>query len=310
MTKVARLYHVRGLRQAEIAERLLLSQSRVSRLLSAAEAAGIVRTVVVTPPGLNSEVEDRLEETFGLPEAHVVDIVAADDDELLTDLGHVTASILAGSPLRVGTIGYTSWSRTLRHCVEVLVPQTSRADRVVELLGDLGPPALQHQAAQSTERLAALTGAEPLYLRVPGILPSSALREAFVDQDTHARKTLHAMDDLDVALVGIGGCRPVAALAGAGFFSEEQFAQARAVGAVGEVCLRFIDAAGELVATPLDDLVLGVSADQLRAAGRRYAVAGGEDKHDAVLAALRGRWVDTLVTDTETARVVLAAGPA
>ena len=45
VTKVARLYHVRGLRQAEIAARLQLSQSRVSRLLSQAEESGVVRTV-------------------------------------------------------------------------------------------------------------------------------------------------------------------------------------------------------------------------------------------------------------------------
>ena len=40
MTKVARLYYEQGLRQAEIADRLDLSQSRVSRLLKQAEKEG------------------------------------------------------------------------------------------------------------------------------------------------------------------------------------------------------------------------------------------------------------------------------
>ena len=48
-TKVARLYHTHGLRQTEIADRLAISQSRVSRLLTQAEDAGIVRTVVAVP---------------------------------------------------------------------------------------------------------------------------------------------------------------------------------------------------------------------------------------------------------------------
>ena len=43
MTKVARLYHSRGVRQTEIASRLGISQARVSRLLRAAEEAEIVR---------------------------------------------------------------------------------------------------------------------------------------------------------------------------------------------------------------------------------------------------------------------------
>ena len=46
---VAWLYHTRGLRQGAIAERLHISQSRVSRLLDQAVELGIVRTVVVLP---------------------------------------------------------------------------------------------------------------------------------------------------------------------------------------------------------------------------------------------------------------------
>ena len=42
MTKVAHLYHAKGLGQIEIAQRLGLSQARVSRLLAAAKEKGIV----------------------------------------------------------------------------------------------------------------------------------------------------------------------------------------------------------------------------------------------------------------------------
>jgi DNA-binding transcriptional regulator LsrR (DeoR family) len=52
LTRVARLYHTERLRQAEVAERLSLSQSGVSRALRRASELGIVRTVVVPPPGL------------------------------------------------------------------------------------------------------------------------------------------------------------------------------------------------------------------------------------------------------------------
>jgi len=40
---------------------------------------------------------------------------------------------------------------------------------------------------------------------------------------------------------------------------------------------------------------------------RRVAVAGGERKVTAVLGALRGGWVNVLVTDVETARRLVAA---
>jgi DNA-binding transcriptional regulator LsrR (DeoR family) len=38
------------------------------------------------------------------------------------------------------------------------------------------------------------------------------------------------------------------------------------------------------------------------------AFAGGEDKHKAIAAALRGRWVTGLITDEASARYALSRG--
>ncbi|MFD0516707.1 XRE family transcriptional regulator [Paractinoplanes durhamensis] len=49
LTKVARMYHERGMRQPQIAQQLHISQPRVSRLLKRAVDLGIVRTTVIAP---------------------------------------------------------------------------------------------------------------------------------------------------------------------------------------------------------------------------------------------------------------------
>ena len=66
VTKVARLYHARGLRQAEIAERLRLSQPRVSRLLAHADRLDIVRSIVAVPTELNRELELGLSRAYSV----------------------------------------------------------------------------------------------------------------------------------------------------------------------------------------------------------------------------------------------------
>jgi DNA-binding transcriptional regulator LsrR (DeoR family) len=63
------------------------------------------------------------------------------------------------------------------------------------------------------------------------------------------------------------------------------------------------------VPTSLDELVIGISLDQLRKAGRRVAVAGGVAKHQALAAALAGKWIDVLVTDVDSANMLLASAP-
>jgi DNA-binding transcriptional regulator LsrR (DeoR family) len=309
---VARLYHARGLRQGQIAQRLRLSQPRVFRLLQQAEQLGVVRNVVEVPTGLNSDLEEDLERRYGLAEAHVVDAVAEDEDELTRDLGQATARFLAARTQPARTIGFTSWSRTFRHTVAALSPLRLGTDRVVEMLGDLGSPMVQHDTAHMTQRLAALTGGRPTFLRVPGVLSDPDLREIILGRDPHAREALGLLDSLDLALIGAGPCEVVAPLEpGDNFFTQAQFDHARRQGAVGQLCLRFLDADGAPVDTPMNNLVIGVTLDQLRVARSRWVVAGGPSKYPIIRAALVGQWVDMLVTDTVTAHhLVSVAGPA
>ena len=89
---VAWLYHTRGLRQGAIAERLHISQSRVSRLLDQAVELEIVRTVVVLPEDEQSVLELELESAYGLKEVHVHDVgKVADEAELVRELGQLLA---------------------------------------------------------------------------------------------------------------------------------------------------------------------------------------------------------------------------
>ena len=99
------------------------------------------------------------------------------------------------------------------------------------------------------------------------------------------RDKLDMLDQIDLALVGIGTCDVDPPLrAGESYFTEEQLQDVRRRGAVGQVCLRFIDADGAPVDSPLDSLVLGVTTAQLRSARRRWVAAGAKE----VLSTSRG----------------------
>lgn len=186
-----------------------------------------------------------------------------------------------------------------------------KAKHVVELLGGVGGPSTQHQATTATEKLAKLTDAEPMFLRVPGVTPSVDVRDAILANDPYARQALDVLDQLDIALVGIGNGTIVPPLVGGdNFFSEEEFQRAHELGAVGEINLRFMDHNGSFIESGLDERVVGVTLDQLRRADQRIAVSGGESKQRALLAAVRGGWINVLVTDEESAEFLVANGPA
>lgn len=310
MTKVSHLYHSKGIVQTDIAKRLSLSQARVSRLLSAAENQGIVKRIVISPAGLFSEMERELEERFGLVQAHVIDASVEDENELVDSLGVALASVFHLMPIDGKSIGFTSWSRSMRAFVNALSPFPKvNAKQIVEMLGGVGQPSMQHLATVATESLATLTGARTVFLRIPGVVSSIEMRDALLSADSHAREALGQFNSLDVALVGIAPASAASHLdQGSNFFSQEQFSHAREQGAVGEINLRFLDSEGNPTAEDLNDLVIGISLEQLKNVGVKIGVSGGKAKHEATLAALRGGWLDILVTNTDTAKFLLSTG--
>lgn len=303
MVIVARLYHVHGVRQREVAARLGLSQTRVSRLLRQAEQLEIVRTVIAVPEGIHPHLEDRVEQAYDVAEVHVVDLPHPDAD-IAAVLGRAAARHFGEATLGGARIGFTSWSRTLREMAFALRSSQPRAGttHVVEMLGGLGPPTLQHSATRATQALASALGAEPVFLRTPGVIADRALRAAAL-RDPHVQRALGLLDDLDVAFVGVGPVDVHSELrAGENFFDSDQLDRARVAGATAQLNQRFLGPDGTPVETSLDDLVVGTTLAQLRSAARRVVVAGGPSKHAAVRSALSGGWVDVLVTDVATAR--------
>jgi DNA-binding transcriptional regulator LsrR (DeoR family) len=302
IVKVAQMYHERGINQSAIAAQLKISQARVSRLLKLAQEQGIVRTTVHVPPGVFTEIERALEERFGA-QVVVVDTGGARDEEIVQALAPSAAVHLEGAVASGEIIGISSWSESLLAAVEAMHPLRKVATRyVVQVLGGVGRPGSQGYATRLTERLAEVCHARPVFLLGPGIVGTPGARQTLL-RDPHFAEVTAYYDRLSMVLTGIGGLAAPSRLLreSAGVVSLEDQEDLRARGAVGEICLRFFDERGKLVQSPLDARVIGVSYDQLKRTPQTIAVAGGGRKFTAIRAALRGRWVDTLITDLNVA---------
>lgn len=125
--------------------------------------------------------------------------------------------------------------------------------------------------------------------------------------DQYVREAMEALGDLTLALVGIGALEPSTLLQSSGnIFSEKELKALGRKGAVGDICLRFFDADGLPVVSALDDRVIGMDLEQLRKPRRAVGLAGGPRKYAAIQGALRGRFVNVLITDRFTAERLAA----
>lgn len=127
------------------------------------------------------------------------------------------------------------------------------------------------------------------------------VREAFL-KEQRISETLELAKRADVALVGIGSVDPsVSSLIRAGYMDEEELAVIRRRGAVGDICARQFDIQGRILDIEFNRRVVRIDIESLKHIDCVIGVAGGMLKAPAILGALRGEYIDVLVTDEEVA---------
>lgn len=307
MAKVARMYYDHGIRQKEITKRLGIHQSTVSRLLQRAREANIVRISVASPPGIFADLEDALEQKFGLKEAVVVDTRNTEEHQV-RELG-AAAAFFVETTVKPGTIiGISSWSRALLAMGETLHPtDCGHGGKVVQLMGGIGAAETQNYATNLVQRLASLIGATPVLLQAPGVVGSTQARDVLC-RDISVRQASDLFDRINLALVGIGSMEPSLFLVSSGnAFSTAERREIRRQGAVGDICLRFYDRLGKPIKSTLDNRVIGIELEILKRVERVVGIASGSNKVPAILGALWSERINILITDWHTAKSLVGA---
>jgi DNA-binding transcriptional regulator LsrR (DeoR family) len=304
LIKVARLYYEQDKTQEEIAARLKISRPRVSRLLQQAREQGIVRITIVDPNSRHRELEQSLGPTFGLREAIVVPGEMETDEWIRPRLGQAAARYLE-TILRDSDLVGVGWGRTLHEIAAALNPPRRAHINVVPLLGGLGQISPSFQVHELARRMAEAFGGTWQSFYAPAIAESEEARASIVNS-ADIRRVIEQWHTLDVAIVGVGNVNFEAEMQMLFVNYLDAATQQRlcAAGAVGDICMRFFNLDGTMCQNGVAGVV-GIDLDTLRQTRRVIGVAGGPNKIEAILGALRGRFLHILVTDETAARGVM-----
>ena len=130
------MYYIEGLKQSEIADRLHVSQTTISRLIRKAREDDVVRITINVPGGTYPELEERLREAFGLSEVVVAECGEDREEQILARIGEAAAHYVETTLERDEIIGISSWSESLLRMVDNIHPmKPPAADKVVQILG-------------------------------------------------------------------------------------------------------------------------------------------------------------------------------
>jgi DNA-binding transcriptional regulator LsrR (DeoR family) len=305
LAQVALLYYDHGRSQQEIAEEFGISRSAVSRLLTEAREKGIVEIIVHYPWRTSPELGQQLMSTFRLKAASVLVTGNKTYQEMLQGLGVLAARYLE-SILYDGVAIGISWGTALYQMIRAMRQRRLSGVEVVQLIGASGSENVPTDGPILAQLLAEQLGAACYYLHAPLIVENEAVREILV-QDRNIRETLARAERADVALVGIGTTRSdLSSLVRAGYVDTAEEERIRGTGAVGDICGQHFSLSGEWLDIDINRRVVGVTLDTLSRIDMVIGVAGNSRKGPAILGALRGGYLNVLITDDQAAQRVLA----
>ncbi|HEX8012319.1 MAG TPA: sugar-binding transcriptional regulator [Casimicrobiaceae bacterium] len=306
MVKVCHYYYRDQLTMAQIGERLSISRHRVGRLLKDAVDTGVVKIEIHSPLNKNTALERALQQRFGLKASLVVDTdagITAEEVKQLT--GKAAGAFLRELLDERFTIG-VGWGSTTFELVDQFEPMDLPDATVVQITGGNKRLSVRFDCHEVTRRLAQKLNVDPVLLRAPGIVDKPQTRQLLM-QESAIAETFRHYDEIDIAIVGIGslGAKGQSTLINSGYVSAAELKALQRAGAVGDVFSYFVDARGALVRTELYERLITIGLPQIRKIPTTVGIATGAAKAQAVAAAVRGGFVNTLVVDGALAQALL-----
>lgn len=297
-------HFIEGRKQADIADEMNLSTSKVNRIIAHARRAGLVKVSIETPFQRLMNLERQLVATGTVAEAIVSPTVSENDGTRLAQLGQAAAAHLIES-LRDGDILGISGGKAVAAVVDAVSVEHPIDVQVVPLTG--GVQGKFHTDVNNlASRLAERLGGRSLQLHAPLFAEKAEQREMLMNMGA-VKQVLDLGRRATACLIGIGSITQ----AGSSYFdlqplSAPDRAMLPGLGVMAEVLGHLVHDRGQVANFALNQRLIALRPEEIRACGRVVAVAAGEDKVGPVRSVLRGGYVSTLVTDEETAVRLLA----
>jgi deoxyribonucleoside regulator len=305
---ISRLYHVDGLDQNEVAKLANVSQAKVSRLLALAKERGIVRISVAEYNPRRQDLEEQLRARFDLTNVMVIkSSEGMKSEDLRRTVGYFGAA--AVNPLlTTGDIVALAGGRTIHELVGHLPVENAKSVTVVQAMGTVDSIVSLFDAQEVGRVMAQRLGGTFLSLNTPAFIPEKRTRDSLLELG-QVRNVRERLDRATMAIVGLGTLVN-SVFVERGTLNAAMIRELERAGAVGEVCGRFIDAKGEECRTVWRDRVIGLEIDQLRRIPQVIAVVSGNDRSEAILAAMAGDLVNSLLIDETGANALLTSAAA
>ncbi|WP_239253806.1 sugar-binding transcriptional regulator [Listeria ilorinensis] len=296
MAKAAYLYYVENRTQEEIARELSVYRTTISRMLQQARELGIVEVHVHHFDKALFDLETSIKQHYGLKEL----IIVPDGQE--TDIAQEAAYYLQKIIQPHDVVGL-AWGSTLAEMIGKLDMVRKTDTTFVPLVGGPSSVNVQYHVNAIVYDMARHFHGKSIFINASVVQESKKLRDGIM-KSGYFQELVQYWEKVNIALVGIGGPLSSKKSQWRDLLTEKDREELRLQEAIGDCCCHFFNRDGKVIKGDLYDRTISIGLEKLRNVPHAVGIAQSKKKARAIVGLLTGKYINTLVTDEETAREI------
>lgn len=301
LANISNMYYNENKTQSDIAKEFNTTRFKVAKYLQEAREKNIVKIEINHPEIRLSSLEKKFKEHFGLKDAIILKVKNNDISEHSQSLGKTAAEYIQSLLTENSIIGLT-WGKTLYHAINNIKPSKKLPITVVQPFGTSGKKIISYDTPSLIHLLSDKYDANYRLLYSPLYIMDDMVRRNFA-MELVINQSLLKSKKINMLLTGLGTPDSVySTMLWKEAFSQDDFIKHEAVGAIYG---RLYNKDGKFLDIDLNKKVFGIDLDTIGSIENKVCIVTGKFKSGAILGALKGRLIDTLVTDELTAAKVL-----
>jgi DNA-binding transcriptional regulator LsrR (DeoR family) len=304
LAEAAQLYYAKDFTQEQIAQRIGVSRSNVSRMLKEARAQGMVEIRIHSPLRTVPDLQEELASRLDLRECLVLAAVDRDSEILeATDTATQVAALAARyvqDNLDEGDVIGLGWGRSVYRVAHSRFLRGERDVTVVQAMGSIGGSIAEYDGVATTARLASVLEASAHYLHAPALVADAAVRTGLL-RDPHIRRSLEVARQADTIVASVGTIGREHGQYRTGYLDDAALEYIRGHGVVGEVCSIYFALDGSHVPLAMNERSISIGMEDMLNIPSRVGVSSGPEKPLANIGAARSKLLNVLITDEDTA---------
>ncbi|MCY1151155.1 MAG: hypothetical protein OWP43_01895 [Sphaerochaetaceae bacterium] len=292
ISKIAWLYYIDKLKQQTIADRLGISRMRVVRMIDKAQQQNIIQFKIRRDLQTKISIEQDLIKKYKLQDAMVVPTSTSTKIEDINTNVATAASMYLDDRLddiNILNIGYGDTP------IKTINKLTNLSDKVINFVTLTGGVSL-YLLDQYT-----LMKNVNFYLIPAPLIASTNEMVRALKKEKSVIEISKMNSNASYTIVGIGGMNDEATIINNGIINKNEFNLLKMKGSVGDILSHFLDTDGNIISCDLYENLISISMNEFKKLQKVIGVAAGKAKRDAIRAALRGGYIDILITDQDTA---------